>query len=103
MEDKLKELVGQPCVWLYIKSSNGWFKNVEILDVSAQTVTFRYESESETDRKLWEKTTRISNVAEIEIRLVSIPKANQQLTDIRVQLSKLLNQDSASDFENPAA
>ena len=103
MEDKLRELVGKPCVWLYVKSSNGWFKNVEILDVGAETVTFRYESESETDRKLWEKTTRIKNIAEIEVRLVVIPKANQQLADIRGQLSRLLSQDSASDLENPAA
>ncbi|MEO0457692.1 MAG: DUF6679 family protein [Cyanobacteria bacterium P01_A01_bin.114] len=92
MEQKLKELVGQPGVWLYINSSSGWFKNVEILEVAAETITFRYESESEIERKLWEKTTRIDNIAEIEVRLLVVPKTDQHLDTIRGQLSRLLEQ-----------
>lgn len=101
MEGKLKELVGTPGVWLYIQSSNGWFKNVEILEVGDNVLTFRYESESNTERKVWEKTTRISNVAEIEIRLVVVPKINTpQLADIRGQLSKLLQKESSPELDD---
>jgi hypothetical protein len=100
MEKRLRELIGQPGVWLYISSSNGWFKNVEILEVSAETITFRYESESEYERKLWEKTTRIDNIAEIEQRLIVVPKMDKHLDGIRGQLSRLLQQ-SEADRENP--
>lgn len=93
MERKLKELVGQSSVWLYVKSSNGWFKNVEILEVTDTTITFRYESESEVERKLWEKTTRIDNIAEVEVRLLTVPKVDKKLDAIRGQLSRLLDQD----------
>jgi len=94
MESKLKELIGQANVWLFVKSSNGWLKNVEILDVQAETVTFRYEHESELDRKLWEKTTRIDNIAEIEVRLLAMPKSARQVQEMKNRLSKLLEQDS---------
>ncbi|MEM1241332.1 MAG: DUF6679 family protein [Cyanobacteria bacterium P01_H01_bin.26] len=93
MEKKLKELVGKGSVWLYVKSSNGWFKNVEILEVTATTITFRYESESDVERKLWEKTTRIDNIAEVEVRLLTVPKVDKKLDAIRGQLSRLLEQD----------
>ncbi len=99
MEQRLKELTGQPGVWLFVKSSNGWFKNVEILDVNPDTITFRYESESESERKLWEKTTRIDNIAEVEVRLLVVPKVDKKLDHIRGQLSKLLEQ-TESDVEN---
>ncbi|MGD1918235.1 MAG: DUF6679 family protein [Pleurocapsa sp.] len=46
MEEKLKELVGQSDIWLFVRSSNGWVKNVEILDVDSETVSFRYQHES---------------------------------------------------------
>jgi hypothetical protein len=101
MEGKLKELVGKAGVWLYIQSSQGWFKNVEILEVGNNVVTFRYESESDVDRKVWEKTTRIDNVSEIEVRLVVVPKINNpQLADIRGQLSKLLQKDSTTELDD---
>ncbi len=101
MEEKLKELVGKPGVWLYIHSSNGWFKNVEILEVGDNLLTFRYESESSTERKVWEKTTRIDNVAEIEIRLVVVPKINSpQLANVRSQLSKLLQKESSPELDD---
>lgn len=93
MERKLRELVGQSSVWLYVRSSNGWFKNVEILEVSNATITFRYESESEVERKLWEKTTRIDNIAEVEVRLLTVPKVDKKLDAIRGQLSKLLDKE----------
>ena len=93
MEKKLKELVGQSSVWLYVKSSSGWFKNVEILEVTDTTITFRYESESEVERKLWEKTTRIDNIAEVEVRLLTVPKVDKKLDAIRGQLSRLLDQE----------
>ncbi|MEL6138808.1 MAG: DUF6679 family protein [Cyanobacteria bacterium J06628_6] len=99
MEKRLKELTGQPGVWLFVRSSNGWFKNVEILDVNSETITFRYESESESERKLWEKTTRIDNIAEVEVRLLVVPKVDRKLDHIRGQLSKLLEQ-TGSDVEN---
>jgi ABC-type histidine transport system ATPase subunit len=93
MEKKLRELTGQPNVWLYIKSSNGWIKNVEILEVSSETVTFRYEHESEAESRIWEKTTRLDNIVEIDIRVLAMPKNNQQVEDMRSKLSKLLEQD----------
>ena len=93
MESKLKELIGQPNVWLLVKSSNGWLKNVDILDVHSDTVTFRCESESEVERKIWEKTTRIDNIAEIEIRLVSMPKDNKKVQGLRQKFSKLLEEE----------
>jgi ABC-type histidine transport system ATPase subunit len=93
MEKKLRELTGQPNVWLYIKSSNGWIKNVEILEVSSETVTFRYEHESETESRIWEKTTRLDNIVEVDIRVLAMPKNNQQVEDMRSKLSKLLEQD----------
>ena len=100
MEGKLRELVGKPGVWLYIQSSNGWFKNVEILEVGDNVLTFRYESESDTERKIWEKTTRIDNVSEIEVRLLVLPKPNNpQLADIRGQLSRLLQKDTAPELD----
>ena len=93
MESKLQELVGQPNVWLLVKSSNGWLKNVDILDVNSDTVTFRYESESEVDKKVWEKTTRIDNIAEIEIRLMAMPKDNKKIQGLRKKFSKLLEEE----------
>jgi hypothetical protein len=94
METKLQELIGQQNVWLLVKTSNGWLKNVDILDVNSDTVTFRYESESEVDKKIWEKTTRIDNIAEIEIRLMAMPKGNQKIQDLRQKFSKLLEQET---------
>ncbi|AFY52913.1 hypothetical protein Riv7116_0309 [Rivularia sp. PCC 7116] len=94
METKLQELIGQPNVWLLVKTSNGWLKNVDILDVNSDTVTFRYESESEVDKKVWEKTTRIDNIAEIEIRLMALPKGNKKIQDLRQKFSKLLEQET---------
>jgi hypothetical protein len=93
MESKLRELIGQANVWLFVKSSNGWLKNVEILEVSHETVTFRYEQESEIERRIWEKTTRVDNIAEIEVRLLTIPKNDQQVQEVKDRLSKLLEQE----------
>ncbi|MGB3299456.1 MAG: DUF6679 family protein [Phormidesmis sp.] len=104
MEDKLRELIGRSGIWLYIQSSQGWFKNVEILDVGDKILTFRYESESDTECKVWEKTTRIDNVSEIEVRLAVLPKMNRsQLADIRGQLSKLLQKESGSELDDRMA
>ena len=99
METKLQELIGQPNVWLLVKTSNGWLKNVDILDVNSDTVTFRYESESEVDKKIWEKTTRLDNIAEIEIRLMSLPKGNKKIQDLRQKFSKLLEQETKESQE----
>ena len=93
MESKLQELIGQPNVWLLVKTSNGWLKNVDILDVNSDTVTFRYESESEVDRKIWEKTTRIDNIAEIEIRLMAMPKGNKKIQALRHKFSQLIEEE----------
>ncbi|MGI8500200.1 MAG: DUF6679 family protein [Hassallia sp.] len=93
MENKLRELIGQPNVWLFVKSSNGWLKNVEILDVSQDTVTFRYENESEKERKLWEKTTRIKNVTEIEVRLLAIPKGDGEVQEMKNRLSQIFEKE----------
>lgn len=93
MEAKLKELIGQPDIWLFIKSSSGWLKNVEILDVNSDTVTFRYQHESSTDIKVWEKTTRLENILEIDLRVTTIPKCQEQLNNMRDKLTRLLEQD----------
>ncbi len=100
METKLQELIGQPNVWLLVKTSNGWLKNVDILDVNSDTVTFRYESESEVEKKIWEKTTRIDNIAEIEIRLTTLPKSNKKIQDLRQKFSKLLEEET-QEFQEP--
>ena len=93
MESKLRELIGLPNVWLFVKSSNGWLKNVEILDVNLDTVTFRYEHESDVENRVWEKTTRIDNIAEIEVRLLTLPRGDKQVQEIKNRLSKLLEQE----------
>lgn len=100
METKLQELIGQQNVWLLVKTSNGWLKNVDILDVNSDTVTFRYESESEVDKKVWEKTTRIDNIAEIEIRLMAMPKGNKKIQDLRQKFSQLLEQET-QEYQEP--
>ena len=92
MEDKLKELIGQPDIWLFVKSSNGWLKNVEILDVDSQTVCFRYQHESTTETKVWEKTTRLENILEIDIRVATVPKCEQRLQDTRDRFTRLLEE-----------
>ncbi|MBO3463627.1 hypothetical protein G7B40_013820 [Aetokthonos hydrillicola Thurmond2011] len=93
MENKLRELIGKANVWLFVKSSNGWLKNVQILEVCGETVTFRYEHESEVETKIWEKTTRIDNIAEIEVRMLTLPKSDRQIQEMRNRLSKLLEQE----------
>lgn len=89
MENKLKELIGQPNVWLYLQSSKGWIKNVEILDVDREILTFRYEERSHAETKVWEKTTRLDNVLEVDVRLVTIPKCQQQIENMRNKLTEI--------------
>lgn len=93
MENKLKELIGQSDIWLFIKSSNGWVKNVEILDVESDTVSFRYQHESSAEVKVWEKTTRLDNILEIDIRVTAVPRCELKLNDMRHKLSRLLEQE----------
>jgi hypothetical protein len=93
MENKLTELIGQPNVWLYIKSSNGWIKNVEIINVNSETITFRYEQESATETKVWEKTTRMDNVLEVDVRFASVPKCQEKIEDMKNKFTKLLEQE----------
>ena len=93
MENKLRKLIGQPNVWLYIKSSNGWLKNVEILDVESDIITFRYQHESSDEVKVWEKTTRLENVLEIDLRLVAVPKCEQKIQNMKDKFTRLLEQE----------
>ncbi|MEL6581232.1 MAG: DUF6679 family protein [Cyanobacteria bacterium J06621_12] len=93
MKSKLQELIGQPNVWLYIKSSNGWLKNVEILEVDFDTITFRYQHESASEVKVWEKTTRLENILEIDIRLVTVPKCEQKIQGMKDKFTRLLEQE----------
>ena len=93
MEKKLKELIGQSDIWLFIKSSNGWVKNIEILDVESDTVSFRYQHESLAEVKVWEKTTRLDNILEIDIRVAAIPRCELKLNNMRHKLSRLLEQE----------
>ena len=93
MENKLRELIGLPNVWLYIKSSNGWLKNVEILEVESDTITFRYQHESSDEVKVWEKTTRLENVLEIDLRLVAVPKCEHKIQHMRNRFTRLLEQE----------
>ncbi len=93
MEKKLKELIGQSDIWLFIKSSNGWVKNVEILDVESDTLSFRYQHESSAEVKVWEKTTRLDNILEIDIRVTAVPRCELKLNDMRHKLSRLLEQE----------
>ncbi len=89
MESKLRELIGKSNVWLYIQSGKGWVKDVEILDVNAETLTFRYEYQSRSETKIWEKTTRINNVLEIDIRLPDLPEGDLQIENMRDRLSQM--------------
>lgn len=92
MEEKLKELIGHPDIWLFIRSSNGWVKDVEILEVNPETVSFRYQHESNAETKVWEKTTRLDNVLEIDIRVTAIPKCEEKLQNVRSRFTRLLNE-----------
>lgn len=58
-----------------------------------EIVTFRYQHESLEEVKIWEKTTRLDNILEIDIRLVAVPKGEQKLNDMRAKLTKLLEQE----------
>lgn len=93
MESKLRALIGQENVWLYVKSSNGWLKDVEILEVESDIITFRYQHESSAEVKIWEKTTRLNNILEIDVRLVSVPKCQQEIQNMRDKLTKILEQE----------
>ncbi|MDJ0633045.1 MAG: hypothetical protein QNJ34_07630 [Xenococcaceae cyanobacterium MO_188.B29] len=93
MEAKLKELIGHSNIWLFIKSSNGWVKNVEILDVDSERVSFRYQQESSAETKVWEKTTRLDNILEIDVKVAAIPKCEQKLGEIRNKFTRLLEQE----------
>ncbi|MGL5939837.1 MAG: DUF6679 family protein [Waterburya sp.] len=93
METQLRELIGQSHVWLYVKSSSGWIKNVEIQDVNSETLTFRYEQELEAETKVWERTTRVDNILEIDIQVLTIPKKQQELEEMRNKLSRILEQE----------
>ena len=92
MERKLEELIGQSDVWLFVRSSNGWVKNVEILDVNSETVSFRYQNESPTETKVWEKTTRLENVLEIDVRVAAVPKSEEKLQSMRDRFTRLLEE-----------
>ena len=92
MEDKLRGLIGQSDIWLFVRSSNGWVKNVEILDVDSETVSFRYQHESAAEVKVWEKTTRLENILEIDLRVAAVPKCEQKLQDVRNKLTRLLDE-----------
>lgn len=92
MEKKLKEIIGQSDIWLFISSSNGWVKNVEILDVDSETVSFRYQHESTSEVKVWEKTTRLENILEIDLRVTAIPRCEEKLQDVRNKLTRLLEE-----------
>lgn len=93
MESKLQELIGQPNVWLYIKSSNGWVKNVEILEVEPSMVTFRYQHESASEVKVWEKTTRLENILEIDLRVAVVPKGEEGIQELKNKFGRLLEQE----------
>ena len=93
MESKLRELIGQSNVWLYVKSSNGWLKNVEILEVESETLTFRYQHESSSEVKVWEKTTRLDNILEIDLRIVSVPRCELKIQNVKDRLGRLLEQE----------
>jgi hypothetical protein len=75
MEEKLRKCIGQSDVWLFVKSSNSWLKNVQILDVNLETVNLRYEQKLESENQTWEKTTRIDNIAEIDICVSTMPSS----------------------------
>ena len=93
MEKKLKELMGHSDIWLFLKSSNGWLKNVEILDIDSDTVSSRYQNESSSETKVWEKTTRLKNILEIDIRVAAIPKCEQKLQNMRNRFTRLMEQE----------
>lgn len=93
MEEKLRELIGHGDIWLFINSSNAWVKNAEILNVESNTVSFRYQHESPTEVKVWEKTTRLDNILEVDIRVASVPKCQEKLEEIKNKFTRLLEQE----------
>lgn len=93
MEKRLRELMGHQDIWLFLKSSNGWLKDVEILDIDSDIVTFRYQNESNSETKVWEKTTKLKNILEIDVRVAAIPKCEQKLQDMRNRFTRLMEQE----------
>ena len=93
MEAKLKKLIGQSDVWLFVQSSNGWLKNVEVIEVNSTTVTFRYQQESPLEIKVWEKTTRLDNILEIDVMKSNRSKCQDELDTVRDRLTRLLDQE----------
>ena len=93
MKGKLQKLIGHSDIWLFLKSSNGWIKNVEILDVDSDTVSFRYQHESATEVRIWEKTTRLENILEIDVQVTAVPKCEQKLKQMQDKFTRLLEQE----------
>ncbi len=92
MKNKLRELIGQSNIWLYVKSNNNWIKNVEIQNVGSETLTFRHSQEFETETEVWERTTRIDNVLEIDVFVSAIPKKTQDIEAMRDKFIRLWEQ-----------
>ncbi|MEY4520788.1 MAG: hypothetical protein RLZZ499_3388, partial [Cyanobacteriota bacterium] len=62
-------------------------------EVESDTVTFRYQHESTEEVKVWEKTTRLDNILEIDLRVVAVPRCDEKIRDVANKLSRLLEQE----------
>lgn len=89
MRDKLLELVGHTNIWIFLVSQ-GWIANVEILDVTRKTVTLGYYFESDQETRYWEKTTRIRDVIDIDVRFAVCPREGEKLEQVRKKMTDLL-------------
>jgi hypothetical protein len=56
-------------------------------------VTFRYQHESNEEVKVWEKTTRLDNILEIDLRVVALSKCEEKIQNVKSKLSRLLEQE----------
>lgn len=92
MKDKLKSLIGKPNVWLYLGSCNTWFKEVRILEVTEDWVTFRYSTITHEISSFWERTTRIDNITDIDIEISNVPLYEGHLKNLKDKLSEIVRE-----------
>ncbi len=91
MKDKLKSLLGKPNVWLYLDSCDTWFREVRILEVTENLITFRFSALTNDVLSVWERTTRIENVSDIDIEISNVPLGEDNLQEIKQKLSEIVN------------
>lgn len=92
MKDKLKSLLGKPNVWLYLDSCDTWFKDVRIIEVTENLITFRFSAINNDVLSVWERTTTIDNVTDIDIEISNVPLCEENLKELKHKLSEMVKE-----------